>query len=50
VILPIWHEVGYREVKNFSPTLADRIASKSEQGLDVVVKRILAVLSGSSEG
>jgi len=44
VILPIWHKVGFDEVREFSPTLADRLAAKSEQGLEGLVEQIVAVL------
>ncbi len=44
VILPIWHKVGFDEVREFSPTLADRIAAKSEQGLEGLIEQIVGVL------
>ncbi len=44
VILPVWHEVGVKEVRAYSPILADRIAIRSDRGLDAVVKEILDVL------
>ncbi len=40
VILPIWHNIGFERVREFSPTLADRMAAKSSDGLDVVVGKI----------
>lgn len=43
VILPIWHGVGYSDVKKFSPMLAGKLAAKSEEGLEAVVAQILAV-------
>ena len=30
VILPIWHNVSFEEVRRFSPILADRVAVKSD--------------------
>jgi hypothetical protein len=44
VILPVWHGVSAQDVSSFSPILADRVAVRSEQGLDTVVARILEVL------
>lgn len=44
VILPIWHKVGVEEVRNFSPILADKVAARSEEGLEKLVTEILDVL------
>jgi hypothetical protein len=44
VILPVWHKVGFDEVRNYSPTLADRLAVPTELGLPEVVKRILSAM------
>lgn len=44
VILPIWHEIGKQEIFRFSPSLANRHAVSSTQGLDCVVKKILQVV------
>lgn len=41
VILPVWHNVGVSEVGAFSPILADRVAVKTDHGLDRVVESIL---------
>ena len=38
VILPIWHKVGFDEVRRYSPALADRLAVRTEQGLEKVVE------------
>lgn len=40
VILPIWHNVTDKDVRNYSSTLADRIAASWESGIDVVIKMI----------
>jgi hypothetical protein len=29
VILPVWHGIGFEEVRNYSPMLADRLAIKA---------------------
>lgn len=44
VILPVWHDVNVEEVRGFSPILADRIAGKSDEGLDKVVLQIINAL------
>jgi TIR domain len=44
VILPIWHDVGVAEVRAYSPILADRVAIRSDRGLDGVVMDILEVV------
>lgn len=48
VILPIWHQIEEVEVRKYSPTLADRFASKSESGLTRVIDDILEVIGKSS--
>jgi hypothetical protein len=41
VILPVWHGVGFSEVRQYSLTLADRTAVSTAKGLDYAVQRIL---------
>ena len=41
IIFPIWHKVGFRQVFDYSPVLADRIAVSTDKGLDYVVQRML---------
>ena len=41
LILPVWHNVGFRQVFDYSPVLADRIAVSTDKGLDYVVQRML---------
>jgi TIR domain-containing protein len=43
-IIPIWHEIDQKGVAQYSPTLADRLAGKSSDGLDVLVRQIVEVL------
>ena len=40
VILPVWKDVGFEEVRSFSPILADTVAARTSIGLDAVVERI----------
>lgn len=41
VILPIWHGVTEKDVEEFSPILAGRIAAPTSKGLDYVVREII---------
>jgi hypothetical protein len=45
VILPVWHEIGFVEVRGYSPTLADLKAVETKDGLPNVVERILEVVN-----
>ena len=49
VILPIWHNVTADRVREYSPTLADRVAVLSDQGLEHVVQELLRVIKPTSE-
>jgi hypothetical protein len=40
-ILPIWHELDRDILMRYSPTLADRLAGKSEDGVPALVRMIL---------
>jgi hypothetical protein len=44
VILPVWHRVGFDEVRSYSVTLADRMAVQTNDGLPHVVKKIMEVV------
>lgn len=46
VILPIWHEVSFKDVVKYSPALADRLAAKTEDGIDEAVTKILEAIKG----
>jgi len=45
VILPIWHKVGFAEVREYSPTLADRLAVNTNKGLEHVVAKLLEAMN-----
>lgn len=38
--MPIWHQISTAEIQEYSPTLADRIAVNTAEGLDDVVAEI----------
>jgi len=44
VILPVWHGVGFTEVRGYSVTLADRIGVHTKDGLAHVVEEIMKVV------
>lgn len=44
VILPVWHGVGFEQVRKNSPTLADRIAVTTERGVDHIVEKLLGAM------
>ncbi len=45
VILPVWHQISEAEVKSFSPTLADKLAVSTAQGMEKVVAEIFRAIS-----
>jgi hypothetical protein len=45
VILPVWHKVGFEDVRRLSPMLADMVAVPTDKGLDFVVQQILAAVT-----
>ena len=44
VVLPVWHNINVEQIKQFSPTLADRIGVSSDRGLEHVVSELLKVV------
>ena len=44
VILPVRHGMSFEEVRQYSPTLADRVAVTTEKGVDHVVVQLLAAM------
>lgn len=44
VILPVWHKVDFHAVRRFSPTLADRIAARTDEGLPCVIEKLLTAM------
>jgi hypothetical protein len=48
VILPVWHGVGFTEVRNYSVTLADRLAVQTKDGLVRVVEKVMEVVGNPS--
>ena len=48
VILPVWHEVTRDEVAKHSPTLAGRLAARSQDGLEKVVRQLREAMGKES--
>ncbi|MGH9691938.1 MAG: toll/interleukin-1 receptor domain-containing protein [Candidatus Acidiferrales bacterium] len=44
VMLPIWRSVGFSEVCEYSPTLADRLAVSTDRGIANAAERIVEVI------
>jgi hypothetical protein len=44
VILPIWHRVDKDDVQAKAPLIADLMAAKTSEGLDLVVRKIMSVM------
>lgn len=42
IILPVWHNISAKEIKRYSPMLADRVAIDSTVGTDKVVDSLLS--------
>jgi TIR domain len=45
VIIPLWHKLGFDEVQQQSPMLADRLAARTDEGLENLVEKILDAMS-----
>jgi len=48
-ILPVWHKVSREDVAQYSPTLADRVAVSTEEGMDIVLYEILDAVRPDGE-
>ncbi len=48
VILPVWHGITRTFVANYSPLLADRLASNTSKGLSTVVQEIITSVKAAS--
>jgi len=44
VILPVWFNLSFEDVEKAAPMLADRIAARSQDGIDTVVQRLVKVI------
>lgn len=44
VILPVWHNIDVEGVRRYSPTLADRVAVSSRNGINHIVNELLRAM------
>jgi hypothetical protein len=44
VILPVWHQVDATKIRQYSPLLADRLATSTSKGLEAVVDDLLKAI------
>jgi hypothetical protein len=44
MILPVWHDIAHAAIAQKSPTLADRVAAKSTEGIPALVAKIIQVV------
>jgi hypothetical protein len=44
LILPVWHDIRADRVRSYSPTLADRVAVSSSEGIDEVTKQLMQAI------
>lgn len=45
VILPVWHNVTKEDVMQYSPSLMDKLAANSKEGVEAVVQKLSRVLA-----
>jgi hypothetical protein len=43
-ILPVWHELDAATLAKYSPTLADRLAARSSEGVSEIAEKIIRVI------
>lgn len=48
VILPVWHGVERDQVAQYSPTLSDRIAAKTSDGIEHVVQEVVRAIKADA--
>jgi len=44
VILPVWFKLNFEDIEKVAPMLADRVAARSQDGMDAVVQRLIRVI------
>ena len=44
VILPVWHNVDVKTLRQYSPLLADRVATSTAKGVDAVVADLMKAM------
>jgi len=41
VILPVWHQIDAQAIRRVAPSLADKVAARTSQGIDAVAAQVL---------
>ncbi len=49
IILPVWHDINAEEIRQYSPTLADRIAVSTSSGTKKIVDEIIRAVGGQEK-
>ncbi|MGB8656673.1 MAG: toll/interleukin-1 receptor domain-containing protein [Candidatus Zixiibacteriota bacterium] len=49
VILPVWHKVDHSFIVRYSPTLADKMAGTTTQGIPILAARLLEAIGKTPE-
>lgn len=44
VILPVWHNISFEEIKSYSPLIAGKLAANTSNGLSEVKNKILSAI------
>ncbi len=48
VILPVWHNVGAKEIYNYSPRLADKVGLPSSLGVEELARRLSGAVKSAA--
>jgi TIR domain-containing protein len=48
VILPVWHDVGAKEIYNYSPRLADKVGLPSSLGVEELARRLSGAVKSAA--
>jgi hypothetical protein len=49
VVLPVWHEIDAEGVRREAPSLADKVAARTGDGIGAVAAKLLAVITGRED-
>ena len=49
VVLPVWHEIDAEGVRRVAPSLADKVAARTSDGIGAVAAKLLAVITGRED-
>jgi len=46
VVLPVWHEIDAEAVRSVAPSLADKVAARTSEGITAVAAKLLDAITG----